>query len=144
MSLDKYLPKIPAPPAAPLRVSISPYVNEPLPNWEEILTAHDVARLTRRPHCVLLGMMMIRQFPQKVRFHGQGIGWLRADVLNWMARDLRNKQYHTNAAAVLRPRFAVQRSLALGRVQPARSARKKFVPCKGPRRRRTYARGARQ
>jgi predicted DNA-binding transcriptional regulator AlpA len=68
------------------RVSISRWVNEPYPAWDRILTAHDVARLIRRPPWLLCSMAAIGQFPKRQRFHGRKVGWLRADVLEWMAR----------------------------------------------------------
>jgi len=34
--------------AFPDRVTLSKWVNERFPPWEQLLTAHDVARLTRR------------------------------------------------------------------------------------------------
>jgi predicted DNA-binding transcriptional regulator AlpA len=80
-------------------ISLSKYVNERFPAWEQLLSAHDIARLTRRPRWVLLGMMMLRQFPRKHRFHGRGIGWWRADVLNWIAKDLRTASGHRRGAA---------------------------------------------
>jgi hypothetical protein len=67
------------------RVSISRWVNEPYPAWDQILTAHDVARLIRRPPWVISGMAAIGQFPQRLRFRGKNIGWLKADVFEWMA-----------------------------------------------------------
>ncbi len=66
------------------RVSISRWVNEPYPAWDQILTAHDVARLIRRPPWVLGSMVAVGQFPQKRRFRGKKIGWLKADILEWM------------------------------------------------------------
>jgi hypothetical protein len=69
-------------------VSISRWVNQPLPPWNQILTAHDVARLTRRPCWVLCGLSWIWRFPKKLRYEGRRIGWLRSDVLNWMTKDL--------------------------------------------------------
>src|ERR1700687_3980207 len=69
-------------------VSLSPWVNERFPNWEELLSAHDVARLTRRPRWVLAGLTLVGRFPRKRRFHGRGIGWLRSDVVHWLAKDL--------------------------------------------------------
>lgn len=87
MSLDKYLPEIPSPPAAAYRVSISPYVNEPLPNWAEFLSAHDVARLTRRPRWLLAGMTIIGRFPRKQQFRGRSIGWRRSQIYDWMASE---------------------------------------------------------
>jgi predicted DNA-binding transcriptional regulator AlpA len=75
-----------APP--PKDVALSPYVNERFPAWEELLSAHDVARLTRRPRWVLASLILLRQFPRKRRYHGRGIGWLRSDVLSWLTKDL--------------------------------------------------------
>ena len=68
------------------RVSISRWVNEPYPAWDRILTAHDVARLIRRPQWMPCSMAAIGQFPRKQRFRGKKIGWLKADILEWMAR----------------------------------------------------------
>src|ERR1700682_289052 len=81
-------------------VTLSPWVNERFPAWEQLLSAHDVARLTRRPRWVLLGMLMLRQFPRKHRFHGRGVGWLRSDVLHWLAKDLRRTKCHAHRSAV--------------------------------------------
>ena len=70
------------------RVVISRWVNEPYPSLTELLSAHDVARLTRRPRWLILGLALIGQFPGRARFRGRSIGWRRSDVLKWMARDL--------------------------------------------------------
>ncbi len=66
------------------RVSISRWVNEPYPAWDQILTAHDVSRLVRRPPWVLSSMAAVGQFPRKQRFRGKKIGWRKADILEWM------------------------------------------------------------
>src|SRR5258708_31633416 len=76
----------PASPAASYRVSLSPYVNEQFPNWEELLSAHDVARLTRRPRWMVLSLTLLGRFPRKHRYHGRDIGWLKADVIAWIRR----------------------------------------------------------
>jgi predicted DNA-binding transcriptional regulator AlpA len=68
------------------RVSISRWVNEPYPAWDQILTAHDVARLIRRSPWVFSSMASVGQFPQRQRLRGKKIGWLKADILEWMAR----------------------------------------------------------
>ena len=53
--------------SAPSRnVVLSPWVNEPLPAWEELLSAHDVARLTRRPRWVLGEPRAPRPIPPEV------------------------------------------------------------------------------
>ena len=69
-------------------VVLSRWVNEPYPSLTELLSAHDVARLTRRPRWMVLGLTLIGQFPARARFRGRKIGWRRIDVLEWMARDL--------------------------------------------------------
>src|SRR6185437_9285251 len=70
------------------RVSLSKWVNEKLPSFQELLTAHDVARLTRRHRWVLTALTLFKRFPRKQRFRGRRIGWLRSDVLGWLAEDI--------------------------------------------------------
>ena len=70
----------------PQRVSISRWVNEPYPPWDRILTAHDVSHLIRRPPWMLCSMAAVGRLPRIQRFHGKNIGWLKADILDWMAR----------------------------------------------------------
>lgn len=86
MTLCSEQEKTPAPKPV---VSLSRWVNEPLPPWTEILTAHDVARLIRRPPWLVAGMAAIGRFPKRRSFQGRKIGWLKADILDWMTRDLR-------------------------------------------------------
>lgn len=81
------------------RISISPWVNEPYPNWDRILTAHDVTRLIRRPPWMLRTMAAVGRFPRKQRFHGKQIGWLKADILDWMARARRCRTTTTSQKA---------------------------------------------
>ena len=69
-------------------VRISPWVNEPLPDIRGILCSRDLARLTRRPRWELFGLALIGKFPRKKRYRGRPIGWCRAEVLEWMTRDL--------------------------------------------------------
>ena len=66
-------------------VSISKWVNEALPPWDELLSARDVARLTRRHRWVLSAMAALRRFPRKRKFHGRPVGWHRGDVVRWLA-----------------------------------------------------------
>jgi hypothetical protein len=68
------------------QVSISRWVNEPYPAWDGLLTAHDVARLIRRPPWMVSGLAAVGQFPRRQRFRGKKIGWLKTDILDWMAR----------------------------------------------------------
>jgi len=69
-------------------IMLSRWINEPYPPITELLSAHDVARLTRRPRWLLGGLELIGRFPRKARFRGRALGWWRSDVLEWMARDL--------------------------------------------------------
>jgi hypothetical protein len=73
----------------PERISISPWVNEPYPAWDLMLTAHDVARLIRRPPWMIRSLAAVGRFPPKRRFRGKKIGWLKADILDWMAHGSR-------------------------------------------------------
>ena len=45
MKPDESSPVAPAPLTASHRVSLSPNVSEQLPNWEELFSAHNVARM---------------------------------------------------------------------------------------------------
>jgi predicted DNA-binding transcriptional regulator AlpA len=69
-------------------VTISPWVNETLPDIHGILSSRDLARLTRRSRWVLCGLALIGKFPRKKRYRGRLVGWCRAEVLEWMTRDL--------------------------------------------------------
>ena len=66
-------------------ITVSRWVNEPFPAWDQFLTAHDVARLTRRPPWLLCGMALLGRFPKKRRFRGRKIGWLQSDLLRWLS-----------------------------------------------------------
>jgi predicted DNA-binding transcriptional regulator AlpA len=65
---------------------LSPWTNEEFPRWSDLLTTHDVARLTRRHVWLISALALIGRFPKRTRFHGRGIGWNRHDVHDWMAR----------------------------------------------------------
>ena len=111
----------------PDKVVISRWVNERFPDWEQILSAHDVARLTRRPRWLLLSMMLVGRFPQRRRFHGRGIGWMRSDIVHWLARDLRPFRCKAHSARVLRSsgswQMAVPLDCARARIRRRRRAR---------------------
>ena len=88
----------PAKSVAANRVSLSAFVNERFPDWEEILSAHDVARLTRRPPWMIQSLALLGRLPRKHRFRGRRIGWLRSEVIQWLLKDLRatpHKRLHT-------------------------------------------------
>ena len=74
--------------ASAAAVRLSRWINEPPLPITELLSAHDVARLTRRPIWLLSGLALIGRFPRKHKYHGRKIGWCQADVLDWLARDL--------------------------------------------------------
>ncbi len=79
----------PNPKAEPVPPVVVPrWVNDRCPPLAEILSARDVARLTRRPSWWLLALSVIGHFPCKARFRGRALGWRRAEVLAWLARDL--------------------------------------------------------
>jgi predicted DNA-binding transcriptional regulator AlpA len=69
-------------------VTISAWVNEPLPNIRDILCSRDLARLTRRSRWVLYGLALVGKFPRRKRYRGRIVGWCRTEVLDWMTRDL--------------------------------------------------------
>jgi predicted DNA-binding transcriptional regulator AlpA len=97
------------------RVSISRWVNEPYPAWDQILTAHDVARLIRRAPWVISSMAAVGQFPQRQRFRGKKIGWLKADVLEWIAQTSRHRVARSSEQTIRRrkPVPSGQQSLPL-------------------------------
>jgi len=118
-------------------VSLSNWVNEPFPVWEQLLSAHDVARLTRRPRWMLLGMMAVGRFPRTLRFHGRAIGWLRRDVLEWVAQDsTATRGDLDNVRPIFWRRFARQASLTLECTGPCAARRGRATCVKRTRRRR--------
>jgi predicted DNA-binding transcriptional regulator AlpA len=66
--------------------SLSPWINGEFPRWSDLLTTHDVARLTRRHIWFISVLVLMGRFPKRTRFHGCGIGWNRREVHDWMAR----------------------------------------------------------
>jgi predicted DNA-binding transcriptional regulator AlpA len=68
-------------------IILSPWVNERFPAWEQLLSAHDVARLTRQPKWMVFGLILIGRFPRQRMFHGRPVGWLRPDVMEWLESD---------------------------------------------------------
>lgn len=75
--------------AAATTVSLSKWVNERSPALGEILSAHDVARLTRRHGWLLRTQTLVGRLPREQRFHGRAIGWAKRDVLKWLAEHSR-------------------------------------------------------
>jgi len=103
-------------PHPPLRVmiNISRWVNESSPPLMEILSAHDVARLTRRPRWLLIGLSLVGSFLRRVTLRGRRVGWHRSDVLAWMAGDLAIESADTppRPCACRRPRQPCRRRSA--------------------------------
>jgi len=131
MSSDESsLPSPVAPIGCSRNVVLSRWVNERFPDWAELLSAHDVARLTRRPRWLLASLMLLGRFPGKHRFHGRGIGWLRSDVLTWLAKDVRTAHCHSSpAVGITRVRESRQRLLPLGYRRPIHTARRRSDTC---------------
>jgi predicted DNA-binding transcriptional regulator AlpA len=69
-------------------VELPRWVNEPLLNVHEILSGHEISRLTRRPHWLLLGLAAIGQFPKRRTHCGKPVGWHRSDVLDWLTQHM--------------------------------------------------------
>jgi len=79
-------------------VSLSNRVNEPLPPLSFLLSAHDVARLTRRHRWLLFALTAIGRFPKQQRFRGHAIGWHRNDLAHWLEskRELKARLHRRN------------------------------------------------
>src|SRR5258708_14338871 len=69
-------------------VTISPWVNEQLPDIQGILCSRDLARLTRRPRWELFGLALIGKFPRRKRYRGRPIGWCPTEVLEGMTHEI--------------------------------------------------------
>lgn len=98
-------------------VVISPWVNEPHPPLHNLLSSHDVARLTRRPAWLITSLSLVGRFPRMAKFRGRRTGWLRSEVLDWMARDLHMAEQMT-APRVCPRHHARQISLPLNCATP--------------------------
>jgi predicted DNA-binding transcriptional regulator AlpA len=69
-------------------LSLPRWVNEPLPDLRAILSASEISRLTRRPRWLLLGLAVLGRFPKRRTHCGKLVGWHRADVLDWLTKDM--------------------------------------------------------
>jgi predicted DNA-binding transcriptional regulator AlpA len=119
----------------PSIVTLSPWVNERFPAWEQLLSAHDVARLTRRPRWILASLTLLRRFPRKRRYHGRGVGWLRSDIVHWLAEDLRAANCRDESSALTRPVLGSRQTslplVCIGACTPRRFRGRRRVPRKG-------------
>lgn len=73
-------------PTAACEVRLPRWVNEPFPEIHAILSGREIARLTRRPRWLLIGMAILGRFPKQRTHSGKAIGWHRADVLDWLTQ----------------------------------------------------------
>lgn len=113
-------------------VTISPWVNEHLPDLQAILSSRDIARLTRRPRWMLHWLTLIRKFPRKKRYRGQVLGWCRAEVLEWMTRELSvetESHQRLNGPRCCSRRHPRQGCLPLECPSPCLSARRSPIAC---------------
>lgn len=69
-------------------VRLPGWVNEPLLDIHQILSGHEISRLTRRPRWLLLGLAALGLFPKRRTHCGKPIGWHRADVLDWLTQHM--------------------------------------------------------
>lgn len=81
----------PKPAFSAANVRLAKRVNEALPALHQVLSAHDVARLTRRRRWVLYALSFIGRFPRQQRFQGHAIGWHRRDLADWLDQERRLK-----------------------------------------------------
>ena len=98
--------------------SLSPWINDEFPRWSDLLTTHDVARLTRRHVWLISALALIGRFPKRARFRGRGIGWNRHDVRDWMVRRRRCIATHDlprHGGADQPSRFVTRHSPGIGR-----------------------------
>ena len=85
MSTTDSVPRtIVSPTRFPSKVFLSKRVNEPFPPLNLLLSAHDVARLTRRHRWLLFALTAVGRFPKQQRFRGHAIGWHRQDLAHWL------------------------------------------------------------
>ncbi len=106
------------------RVAMSPYLDEQLPSLDQLLTAHDVARLVRRPRWYFCGLALLGRFPAKRRFRGRWTGWMRSDVSQWMHTNLSVPSAHPTKASPAQV-IARQRRLPLGPTEWCPSIRRR-------------------
>jgi hypothetical protein len=118
MKPDESSPVTPAPLAASHRVSPSSYVNEQLPNWQDLFSARNVARMGQladpSPNAVVPRFIRLRDAPRylgmdKNRFNrevrpalahlpigAQGVAFDRLDLDRW-ADDYKSRNGHLAA-----------------------------------------------
>lgn len=108
-------------------VEISPFLDERFPPLNQLLTAHEVARLVRRPRWYFCSLALIGGFPVKRRFRGRWAGWIRSDVSEWIQKNLPPPSAHPPKAHPAKV-IAHQRRLPLGRTEWCPSIRRRRRP----------------
>ena len=98
-----------SPRPSPETISLSRWVNERPPALGQILTAHDVARLIRRPKWALSALVLMGRLPSRLRVHGRPVGWHRTDVEQWLRRRLPSRAARKRAPNHRRPIGCCQR-----------------------------------
>ncbi len=106
------------------RIAISPFLDEQFPSLDQLLTAHDVAKLVRRPRWYFCGLALLGRFPAKRRFRGRWAGWMRSDVSLWMQKNLSVPSAHPVKAKPAKV-IARQRHLPFGRTEWCPSIRRR-------------------
>ena len=83
------------------------WVNEKIPESDQILTAHDIARLTMRHHWMLSTLVILRKLLQNQRLRGRALGWKHCDITRWLAREHRtvNRSYQRRRPPAIFPQF---------------------------------------
>ena len=101
------------------KIILSTRVNEHFPPLHQILSAHDVARLTRRHRWVLYALTILARFPKQQRIRGHAIGWRRSDIVGWLAdrSDRHQDRPHGRCSALRR-----HKPLALEYAEPGAPA----------------------
>ncbi len=90
-------------------VTLSKWVNERSPALTGILTAHDVARLAKRPRWALPALSLLGLLPEGIRFHGRRVGWNRKEIERWvLRRNVADAAAHTKPSP-RRPRCLCRR-----------------------------------
>ena len=85
MSITDSVPRTLVTTAAPAaKILLSRRVNEHFPPLHQVLSAHDVARLTRRHRWVLYALTILGRFPKQQKVRGYAIGWHRRDLEFWL------------------------------------------------------------
>ena len=76
-------------PAAPAVSSPERLVPDRLSGMDQVLSTHDIERITGRHRCTIYRWILDGSFPKK-RAPG-GKGWLRSDVEKWLRQGLRSE-----------------------------------------------------